>query len=53
MSDGERRDDLYLSALGHYVEAFGDYVEIRAVFGEHEIVVRRAPDLERRRWRWR
>lgn len=44
MSEDERREDLYLSALGHYVEALGGRLEVRAVLDEAAIVVRRAPD---------
>ena len=32
-SDAERREDLYFSALHHYVRALGGRLEIRAVFG--------------------
>jgi hypothetical protein len=39
MSDAERREDLYLSALGYYVEALGGRLEVRAVFGDEAIVV--------------
>jgi pyruvate/2-oxoglutarate dehydrogenase complex dihydrolipoamide acyltransferase (E2) component len=44
MSEAQRHDDLYLSALEHYVEALGGRVEVRAVFDEDEILVRRAPE---------
>ncbi len=40
----ERREDLYLSALAHYVGALGGRLEIRAVFGDEVIVVRSEPD---------
>jgi hypothetical protein len=43
LSDDERREDLYLSLLGHYVTALGGRLEVRAVFGDQEIVVRRMP----------
>ena len=43
MSDAERQEDLYLSALTYYVEALGGRIEVRAVFDEEEIVVRREP----------
>jgi transposase-like protein len=43
ISEAERREDVYLSALKHYVEALGGHVEVRAVFGEDAIVVRREP----------
>ena len=39
----ERRDDLYLSTLSHYVEALGGRLEVRAVFSDEEIVVRSHP----------
>jgi hypothetical protein len=35
-----RREDLYLSALGYYVEALGGRLEERAVFDGEVIVVR-------------
>lgn len=44
MSDAERREDLYLSALECYVEALGGRIEVRAVFDDEEIVVRRGRD---------
>lgn len=40
LTDDERREDLYLSALAHYVEALGGRLEIRAVFADETIVVR-------------
>lgn len=43
MSDDERREDLYLSALRYYVEALGGRLEVRAVFGDEAVVVRREP----------
>lgn len=43
LSEDERREDLYLSALEHYVAALGGQVEVRAVFGDERIVVRREP----------
>jgi hypothetical protein len=39
MSDAERREDLYVSALRSYVEALGGRLEVRAVFGDEAIVV--------------
>jgi hypothetical protein len=39
LSEDERREDLYLSALARYVEALGGRLELRAVFGEESIVV--------------
>jgi hypothetical protein len=43
LSEDERREDLYLSALTHYVEALGGRVEVRAAFGDDVVVVRRSP----------
>jgi hypothetical protein len=40
ISDDQRREDLYLSALAHYVAALGGRIEVRAVFGDDEILVR-------------
>lgn len=43
LSDDERREDLYVSALAHFVEALGGRLEVRAVLGDEAIVVRREP----------
>jgi hypothetical protein len=43
LSEDERREDLYLSALAHYVEALGGRLEVRAVLGDEAVVVRRLP----------
>ncbi len=43
LTDAERREDLYLSALAHYVGALGGRLDVRAIFGDEEIVVRREP----------
>jgi hypothetical protein len=43
ISDEERREDLYFSALTYYVEALGGRLELRAVFDDETIVIRRAP----------
>jgi hypothetical protein len=43
LSDEERREDLYLSALAHYVQALGGRLEVRAVFGDEPVLVRREP----------
>lgn len=43
LSEDERREDLYLAALAHYVTALGGRLEVRAVFDEEAIVVRREP----------
>lgn len=44
ISDDQRREDLYLSGLERYVATLGGRIEVRAVFGEDEILVRRAPE---------
>lgn len=44
ITEDERREDLYLAALEHYAAALGGRIELRAVFGEDEIIVRSAPD---------
>ena len=44
ISEDERREDLYLSALEHYVAALGGRIEVRAVFGEEQIILRRVGD---------
>jgi phosphoserine phosphatase len=44
LSEDQRREDLYLAALAHYVEALGGRLEVRAVFGDEEILVRREPE---------
>lgn len=43
LSEDERREDLYLSALAHYVDALGGRLEVRAVFGDQAVVVHRLP----------
>jgi len=43
LSDAERREDLFLSALAHYVGALGGRLEVRAIFGNEEILVRHDP----------
>ncbi|MHB1835029.1 MAG: hypothetical protein ACYCXW_08690 [Solirubrobacteraceae bacterium] len=40
-SESERREDLYLSALSAYVQALGGRLELRAVFPEETIEVKR------------
>ena len=40
MSEDERREDLYLSALSYYVEALGGQLELRAIFDDETIVIR-------------
>ncbi len=39
----ERREDLYLAALAHYVGALGGRLEVRAVVGDEAVVVRAEP----------
>ena len=41
-SEGERREDLYMSALSAYVQALGGRLELRAVFPEETIAVKRS-----------
>lgn len=43
LSDVERIEDLYLSALAHYVDVLGGRLEVRAIFGDQEIILRREP----------
>lgn len=43
LTEDERREDLYVSALAHYVSALGGRLEVRAVFGEESVVVRAEP----------
>jgi hypothetical protein len=48
LTEDERREDLYLSALAHYVTALGGRVEVRAVFGDEAVVVRSEPRRDAR-----
>jgi hypothetical protein len=41
LSEDERREDLYIASLSAYVRALGGCLEVRAVFPEETIVVRR------------
>ena len=43
LSEDEQREDLYLSLLAHYVAALGGRLEVKAVFAEDEVLVRRMP----------
>jgi hypothetical protein len=43
LSDADRREDLYVSALARFVGALGGRIEVRAVFDEEEVLVRREP----------
>jgi hypothetical protein len=47
MTEDQRREDLYLSSLAHFVGALGGRLEVRAVFGGEEILLRREPDERR------
>jgi hypothetical protein len=40
----EAEDDIYLASLTRFVAALGGQVEVRAVFPEETITVRRDPD---------
>jgi hypothetical protein len=42
-SAGEPEDDLYLGSLGRYVAALGGRLEVRVVFPDETITVRREP----------
>jgi hypothetical protein len=44
LTEAERREDLYVSALAHFVRALGGRLEVRAIVGDEAIVVRREPD---------
>lgn len=44
LSESERREDLYLAGLAHYVGALGGQLEVRALFADHAIVLRREPE---------
>lgn len=46
MSAEERRDDLYLAALTHFVVALGGRLEVRALFEDTEIVALTRPEDE-------
>jgi hypothetical protein len=43
-SEAEPEDDLYLGSLARYVGALGGHLEVRAVFPDETITVRRDPD---------
>jgi hypothetical protein len=43
LTSDERREDLYLSALRHYVAALGGTLEIRAVFDDDVAIALRPP----------
>jgi hypothetical protein len=44
LSEDDRREDLYLASLAHYVRALGGQLEVRALFRDQAIVIRREPD---------
>ena len=44
LSEDDRREDLYLASLAHYVRALGGQLEVRAVFPDQAVVIRREPD---------
>lgn len=43
LTEDEQRQDLFLASLAHYVTALGGRLEVRAVFDDQEILVRRDP----------
>jgi hypothetical protein len=43
-SEAEPEDDLYLGSLSRYVAALGGHIEVRAVFPDETITVRREPE---------
>jgi hypothetical protein len=43
LPDDERRENLYLGALSRFVGALGGQLEVRAVFGDRQVFVHRAP----------
>src|SRR5437764_8647316 len=43
LSENDRREDLYLSSLEHYVRALGGQLEVRALFPDQIVVIRREP----------
>ena len=44
LSEDDRREDLYLASVAHFVRALGGQVEVRAAFSDQAVVVRREPD---------
>jgi DNA-binding XRE family transcriptional regulator len=45
VSKMERRSDMYISTLSHFVKAMGGYLEIRAVFPDGEVRISQFKDL--------
>jgi len=45
----ERRADMYVSTLAHFVKAMGGTLEIRAIFPDGEVSIARLGDLTRAR----
>ena len=43
----ERRADMYVSTLAHFVKAMGGELEIRAIFPDGEVSIARLGDLKR------
>lgn len=44
LSEDDRREDLYLASLAHYVRALGGKLEVRALFPDQAVVIRRDAD---------
>lgn len=44
LSEDDRREDLYLASLARYVHALGGQLEVRALFPDQAVVIRREPD---------
>jgi hypothetical protein len=43
LSENDRREDLYLASLAHYVRALGGQLEVRALFRDQSVVIRHEP----------
>jgi hypothetical protein len=43
LPEDDRREDLYLASLAHYVRALGGQLEVRALFPDQAVVIRREP----------
>lgn len=44
LSDDDRREDLYVSSLAHFIRALGGQLEVRALFPDQAVVIRREPN---------